>query len=132
MREIKFKAKSIDNGEWVYGCYVNSGEYRDEEGKKLHFILEDDSGSYEDVIEVIPETLCQYTGLKDGNKIKIYEGDVVLMNSLKSDAYSFTIEYNDYRYMLYCNEFKEKIYWGDLQRSTELRNELEVTGNKHD
>lgn len=58
MREILFKAKRIDNGEWVEGNYVKKYDLL---GKK-HLILYVDNYVRWEYAEIIPETLCQFTG----------------------------------------------------------------------
>lgn len=76
MRDILFKAKRIDNGEWVYGNYA----FTDTNGEQ-HFIFQNKAFEH----EVDKDTICQFTRLTDKNGNKIWENDILSI-SKKMDS----------------------------------------------
>lgn len=76
MREIKFRAKRVYNNQWVYGYY-----FIDLENKLPYIMLAEQIHTPEEwvfkSIQVVPETVSQFTGLHDKNGKPIFEGDIL-------------------------------------------------------
>ena len=91
MREILFRAKQVNNGEWVEGYLFDDGMAEVEHYFVGRIVVEPYKGTAcddwnitgIDFCEVNPETLCQYTGLTDKNGNRIWENNIVrIKNSM--------------------------------------------------
>ena len=130
MREIKFRGKRLDNGEWIYGdllhiasgCVVYYGSQTESE------LIEDRPNLaielyMDEVAAVAPSTVGQFTGLCDRNGKEIYEGDIVRNESA---GFCGVVQYKDAAFIIFLGEMNGALLIC-LQTGS-----LEIIGNIHD
>ena len=147
MRDIEFRAKDL-NGDWVFGFY----------SPRIWFPAFEQTPNIKTFkgsdIEINIDTLGQYTGLKDKNRTKIYEGDIVkvlgMIGKVISQCGSFGICFDDCVDYEKLDKFTQKrignnfsgvccdnfisLYgiWWNLNNLDDCLYEVEVIGNIYD
>ena len=142
MREILFRGKRIDNGEWVEGYYYKA-KYCRTDDELCDYITVPHPKEYNEPSShyiVDPETVGQYTGLKDKNGKKIFEGDIVrLTDEHNETGWTAVVVFGnpngDYSWgwqLSAIEEFdgnKDILLWVDMEESGVY---CEIIGNIHD
>lgn len=123
MREILFRGKRVDNGEWIYG-YLIQLELVDEtmsnifnsdvdiDMKRLKVSVQ------QQLEQVITETVGQFTGLTDKNGTKIFEGDIV---TNFANVFKSVVQWNNVGFAPFSND-----------KTSFFADECEVIGNIHE
>ena len=125
MREILFRAKRIDNGEWVEGQYAFILNPLTESGEPIKHLICNGTNIFND--EIDPETLCQYTGLTDKNCNRIWENDIVGAWSEGKTYIGRVKRRVDGLYIIYPSYQKQE-FWG-LCPDENGKTTVEVIGN---
>lgn len=143
MRQIKFRGKRKDTGEWVYGdllhidggCLIYFGSQTKTETPYIENSSPVAVELFKTEIAVVePESVGQFTGLTDKNGNEIYEADIVkgplldpIFGDIISDAFcNAVIEFNNGSFVVSYYGSSHKIYIQDLC------DKIEVIGNIHD
>lgn len=117
-REIKYRGKRFDSGEWVYGYFVEDGFIN------ICSHNEDDFLQYN---VVNPDTIGQYTGLHDCNGKEVYEGDL-----LKDDEITWEVFWCDDVAAFMVEQYKSECDAPKMFLLSDVAKDSVIIGTIHD
>ena len=123
-REIKFRGKDLETGEWVYGSLL---QWKD--GDATICANESENNNVLIKHDVNSDTVGQHTGLKDRNGKEIYEGDIALMDY--SD-FNTGKDGKIYAVVRWIDDLAAFVWDAGLNYYADMRNDVEICGNIHD
>ena len=126
MRTIKFRAKDFA-GVWHYGSLVYSKEI----DAAIYFQIGKGSVKSMDWVYVNPETIGQFTGLRDAHGKEIYEGDIV---KWKADNLLYAVIFNWGMFYASVEVCNQETYGGFPLHALAEENgkDIEIVGNIYD
>ena len=141
MRTIKFRGLRTDGKGWVYGMLFHNNKIVTETVSYESPLVKKWSPCYKyEYINIIPETVCQFTGLHDKNGKEIYTGDILQLKKLDGSVLLYKIfcvkggfAFNSHQDDFYKPQIEIYFYesTSDMQSSSFIST-LEIIGNIHE
>lgn len=122
MREILFRGKDKDTGEWVIGASFD--KYNDD---YMVIKSKEELGWIHHTVD--PKTVGQYIGLEDKNGNKIFEGDYLKTIALTGEVYVQEVRWTNNFNIAGFRMVDSDEYWDDFD---DYNGRIEVVGNIHD
>lgn len=122
-REILFRGKRVDTGEWIYGDLIKHSIIDPFKYIAIGAGYKIDNPEIGKAIKVLPSTVGQFTGMTDKNGNRIFEGDIYSMGE---------------KNILYVVIFDKSQFIGKQVRNRSLagleywKSDIEIVGNIHD